>query len=65
MMGQSMCQFCNEIMTKLPNTYLKFLGSPLFKGVLAFKHLPQHLTKQIPHHLPRDLPELLLIFGKC
>lgn len=65
MMGQSMCQFCNEIMTKLPNTYLGFLGSPLFKGVLAFKHLPQHLTKQIPHHLPLDLPELLLIIGKC
>ena len=49
----------------LSNTYLESLGSPLYKGILAFKHLPQDLTEQIPHHLTRDLPELLLIIGKC
>lgn len=54
-----------EDMLKKPNTYLKFFGSPLFKGVLAFKHLPQDLTGQVPQHLPQDLPELLLIIGKC
>ena len=39
------------------NTYLGFLKSPLFKGVLAFKHLPQHLPEHLPHHLPQDLPD--------
>jgi hypothetical protein len=39
------------------NTYLGFLEIPLFKEVLASKHLPQHLPEHLTHHLPQDLPE--------
>ena len=38
------------------NTYLGFLEIPLFKEVLASKHLPQHLPEHLTHHLPQDLP---------